>query len=204
MTCVCIVAEGLCAVGFCVWSLLCPNRRLWLESPDARGPVDRSVKGNDLADEQQCGVNRSDGRPWPRGRRASGHVGRIAGQVPDQDVRVNERGQVRDGARRWRVRRRTSSQGVPRLSAGTATAPASSRKSGVLAITARDRSTRKKHFIADVQVQGITNRLRNRDLTLGRDSRAQKPGTPSSSFVALPVGNTALLREVSAAVRGEA
>ncbi len=60
--------------------------------------------------------------------------------MADQDVGINERAQGRDPARWPRVRRRTSSHGVPRLPAGTATVPASSRKLGVFAITARERS----------------------------------------------------------------
>src|SRR5438874_9746425 len=62
--------------------------------------------------------------------------------MADQDVGVDKCGQPAECDRWWRVRRVISSQGVPRLAAGTWTLPASSRKLGVLAITARDRSTR--------------------------------------------------------------
>ncbi|CAA9474011.1 MAG: hypothetical protein AVDCRST_MAG53-79 [uncultured Solirubrobacteraceae bacterium] len=55
--------------------------------------------------------------------------------MADDDVRVEERGRRRLLARRLRVRSITSSQAVPRFATGTE--PASSRKSGVLATTAR-------------------------------------------------------------------
>ena len=71
-----------------------------------------------------------------------GHLRRVAGQVADHDVRVDECCQRCRPARAARVRLRTSSHGVPCLPAGTATVPASSRKSGVFAISARERSTR--------------------------------------------------------------
>src|SRR5204862_2573999 len=85
--------------------------------------------------------------------RARGHLGRVAGEMADQDVGVDKCGQPTECDRWWRVRRVISSQGVPRLAAGTATLPASSRKLGVLAITARDRSTRQNRFVAFVEVQ---------------------------------------------------
>src|SRR6202020_29427 len=79
----------------------------------------------------------------PKSSRGSrSHLRRVAGQVADHDVRIDERCQRCRPARAARVRLRTSSHGVPCLPAGTATVPASSKKSGVFAITARERSTR--------------------------------------------------------------
>jgi hypothetical protein len=98
------------------------------EYVDALG--DDEVSEQQLVGRVQCGGG------------ASRHLRRIAGQVTDQNIRIDKRAQRRRSARSARVRRRTSAHGVPRLAAGTGTLPASFRKSGVLAITARDRSTR--------------------------------------------------------------
>ena len=59
-----------------------------------------------------------------------------------QHIGVDERGQRRRPARSRRLRRSTTSHGVPRLLTGTGTLPANERKSGVLANSARERSTR--------------------------------------------------------------
>jgi hypothetical protein len=48
------------------------------------------------------------------GRSPSRQLGRIAGQVPNQNIRVDEPAQRRRPARSARERRRTLSQGVPR------------------------------------------------------------------------------------------
>src|SRR5277367_5533227 len=61
--------------------------------------------------------------------------------MADQHVGVEELSQRRRPTRASRVWRRTSSHGVPRFPAGTATLPARSRRSGVFATTARERST---------------------------------------------------------------
>ena len=65
--------------------------------------------GEDQIDEQEP-LTRSQQR-----RRTPGHVRRIAREMADEHVRVDKRGQRRRSARSLRVRRRTSSQGVPRL-----------------------------------------------------------------------------------------
>jgi ferric-dicitrate binding protein FerR (iron transport regulator) len=53
--------------------------------------------------------------------------------MSDQEVGVNESRHRRASARACRVLRRTSSHATPRLAAGTSTAPARSRRFGVLA-----------------------------------------------------------------------
>lgn len=63
-------------------------------------------------------------------------VGWIAGEVPDEDVGIDERRHRCPAARARRVWRRTSAQGVPRFAAGTLTDPAKARRSGVRASTA--------------------------------------------------------------------
>lgn len=75
-------------------------------------------------------------------RRTGRHLGWVAGQMPDQDVRVDKGGQRRP-ARVALIRRITSSHATLRLAAGTRIVPARERNSGVLARTARLPSTRK-------------------------------------------------------------
>jgi len=101
------------------------------------GLQDIDAFGEDKVGQQQrtaVGQNRG---------RARGELRRVARQVTDDYVGVDEGAQCCRLARSARVLRSTSSQDVPRLAAGTATVPASARKSGVLATTARERSTRK-------------------------------------------------------------
>jgi hypothetical protein len=61
----------------------------------------------------------------------------IAGQVPNEDVRVEEGAQARVFARASRVRRLISGHGVPRFCAGTVTLAARSSSFGVRASSAR-------------------------------------------------------------------
>ena len=68
-------------------------------------------------------------------RCTSRHLRWVASQMADQNVRVDERCQRRRPARSLRVRLSTSSHGVPCFPAGTFAVPASSRKSGVFAIS---------------------------------------------------------------------
>src|SRR6266540_4070723 len=68
--------------------------------------------------------------------------GRVAGQMSDEDVRVEEDAQARVFARAARVRRRTSCHWLPRFCAGKATAPARSRTLAVRASMARRPWTR--------------------------------------------------------------
>ncbi len=72
-----------------------------------------------------------------RGCRSRRHVGRVAGQVPDENVRVDERVHRRDAARAALVRLITSSHATFRLAAGTVIVPARSKNFGVRARTAR-------------------------------------------------------------------
>ena len=85
---------------------------------------------------QQQPLAASQGRGGARGQ-----VRWIAGEVADQDVGIQEGGQARRPTRARLAWPMISSQGVPRLPAGTGTEPARSRKSGVFATTARERST---------------------------------------------------------------
>ena len=78
------------------------------------------------------------------------HLGRIARQMANQNVGIDKRRQRRRPTRSLRVRRNAPSHPVPRLPAGTLTVPASSRKFGVLAIRARQLSTRKTSSSRDV------------------------------------------------------
>ncbi|MEZ5309678.1 MAG: hypothetical protein R2735_03625 [Microthrixaceae bacterium] len=65
------------------------------------------------------------------GRRSRRHVRWVARQVPDEDVRVDERAHRTAAARLARVERMTSSQAMLRFAAGTPMEPARDRNSGV-------------------------------------------------------------------------
>ena len=73
-----------------------------------------------------------------------GLLGRLAGEMADQDVRIDESRHRRAAALVRRASRSTSSQGVPRFAAGTLTEPASWMRSGLRAMIARSPSTLKR------------------------------------------------------------
>ena len=80
----------------------------------------RRVKDTRASLEDQIGEQQRLGAGERRGRTRR-HLRWVAGEMPDQDVGVEERCLGRRSARWVRVRRTISSQGVPRLAAGTGT-----------------------------------------------------------------------------------